>query len=56
MEFSCNPDKHILLTPPKARNIQGHGMACGESIKTPGVEENKQKNQLKEEFFREYVN
>lgn len=56
MELFCNPDKHILLTHPKARNIQGHGIACGESIKTPGMEDNKQKNQFKEEFLREYVN
>lgn len=50
MELFYNPDRHILLTHPKARNIQGHRVACGESIKTPGMEDNKQKTSLKKSF------
>lgn len=41
---------------PKARNIQGHRIAVWVSIKTPGMEDNKQIISQKKEFLRENVN
>lgn len=52
MELFCNPDRHVLLTHPKTRNTQGHGMACGSQSKLQEWKTTRRKSVLKRVFKR----